>query len=712
MRHVAEDDASDVVPPTAAAAAGKGQENGSGCVAAAAGGPGSQEQQRTSASALAPAPAPSTAASSTPGSSTARPAGSTERAPSPAGFALQALVRPTCGFWDCVSCPFRELLLLRGDDEALVAGDGEGRGAGGSHGTKAGTAVEVCQRRAGPRAAASVAVALGKLLWRCQGRLVDELRSLEDCDVRCHEEGAVVALHGVRLLLTRGAWDAPFACMDWRSNSSGQAHGEQRLTLGAAGGVNVGQGTAGGGMEAGPGAAGPSAGVLPDGENVQQMVQRQGLRERWQQLGQRAQQERRRRVWVLAYCAWRWVPGLAGVARRMAEGGFRPEDLDIRRWPVWVPLLHWVNLLCCPHLLSAEAKELWGEQGAGGGGASGSNTSSNGGGGAGGCSSSLDGGIRVADGLGLGGEVETTAAAAAGGQDMDAFVCGSSSGCAGCGGEGGGGQGCGCWRDFLYREMGAVELVGLALREVVPVLLQHEGLAGANIVLCHVIEACVMLAEVCPEEVARVALGPVRGGAWAPGGYSTGGDGGNGGKGGGCCARGHGGGGEDAGSAADTCVWPLATLAALADCIGEGHEDAQRALRVLVEWGTECGRQGRPVGPSEEQRRVLAQGAEHYVAGAAEDTVLLDALLVPPLCRLRALLRTCSNPRCMVLPPPGQTEAEAEAEAGGRLEACPGGCGAAWYCCRECREEHWREGHGQVCCAMAGQQLEQVKQGK
>lgn len=33
-----------------------------------------------------------------------------------------------------------------------------------------------------------------------------------------------------------------------------------------------------------------------------------------------------------------------------------------------------------------------------------------------------------------------------------------------------------------------------------------------------------------------------------------------------------------------------------------------RALRALVEWGTEEGRQGRPVGPRDEQRKMLAQG--------------------------------------------------------------------------------------------------------
>lgn len=106
-----------------------------------------------------------------------------------------------------MSYPFRELLLLLGDDEALCAADGEGCGRGRrwvwSRGQRA---ASVGRGIGGRRAAASVAVALSKLLWRCQGRLVDGLRGLEGgCDVRCHEEGAVVAPYGLRCVLARGA---------------------------------------------------------------------------------------------------------------------------------------------------------------------------------------------------------------------------------------------------------------------------------------------------------------------------------------------------------------------------------------------------------------------------------------------------------------------------------------------------------------------------
>ncbi len=61
---------------------------------------------------------------------------------------------------------------------------------------------------------------------------------------------------------------------------------------------------------------------------------------------------------------------------------------------------------------------------------------------------------------------------------------------------------------------------------------------------------------------------------------------------------------------------------------------------------------------------------------------------VPMLCELRALARACSNPGCGVLPPVGRTEAEAGEGEGIRVGAGAGGCGVAWYCCVQCREQH------------------------
>ncbi|PNH08136.1 hypothetical protein TSOC_005335 [Tetrabaena socialis] len=70
------------------------------------------------------------------------------------------------------------------------------------------------------------------------------------------------------------------------------------------------------------------------------------------------------------------------------------------------------------------------------------------------------------------------------------------------------------------------------------------------------------------------------------------------------------------------------------------------------------------------------------------DTALRGA---PTLTDLRGALRTCSHRGCVSLA--GGSEADA------RLQACWGGCGATWYCCRECQAAHWRVGHKQECAA-------------
>lgn len=41
---------------------------------------------------------------------------------------------------------------------------------------------------------------------------------------------------------------------------------------------------------------------------------------------------------------------------------------------------------------------------------------------------------------------------------------------------------------------------------------------------------------------------------------------------------------------------------------------------------------------------------------------------------------TCSNPQCVLLPPPGHVDAGAAEQR----EECLGESGAGWYCCREC----------------------------
>lgn len=77
------------------------------------------------------------------------------------------------------------------------------------------------------------------------------------------------------------------------------------------------------------------------------------------------------------------------------------------------------------------------------------------------------------------------------------------------GGVAGAGVWCGCWRGFLLQDVGVVELMGVALRELVPAppLLPPLGgsTEGRDQVVVGVADACVLLAAAFPEEVARAA---------------------------------------------------------------------------------------------------------------------------------------------------------------------------------------------------------------
>ncbi|PNH06619.1 hypothetical protein TSOC_006988 [Tetrabaena socialis] len=91
-----------------------------------------------------------------------------------------------------------------------------------------------------------------------------------------------------------------------------------------------------------------------------------------------------------------------------------------------------------------------------------------------------------------------------------------------------------------------------------------------------------------------------------------------------------------------------------------------------------------------------AAGAAGPVPAGCWRLLLLEEVRVVQLCGAAlgllplalSLLRTCAHPACANLA--GGSEAELP------LQAC-GGCGAAWYCSRECQTGHWRVGHKEAC---------------
>ncbi len=587
----------------------------------------------------------------------------------PAARALMALSARVYYAPDVWMSPLAHLLLLRGDDEPLdgwMAGQGgreagygqrEGqdmREAAGEGGwASSGPASEAVGRGPGClgqgqteagrgprglRADASLAVALGKLLWRCEGRLAWYVAVCSKVgDARASIGGVTGLLHvaGEVCVLDTG----------YTGLRSADYSGD-----GGAGGSEAGMG-------------GGEYGAVGRGtfEAVEQQEEQQ--QEQQQQQEQLAQQ--RRQVWVCAFAAWRWLPPLASLAGRTAAEGHVPLRWDHLASVTWQPLVWWTRIVCFHHLCpdGAPAREA--------------------GAGAGSCQE------------------------AGGGDDGGTVGCSSSSSCRGgaCAG-----RWCGCWRDFLLRDVEVVELVGTALREVVPALALQPPLGGCTEggyrVVAGITDACVLLAAAFPEEVARAAGRLSSDGSAAAATLRSGGSGGS-------CARPSPSSESSSGSSSDigasasanastsVAVWPPCGLARLAQLVSQlGNSEVMvRALRLLEAWCGACGEAGGPVGFDEEQRAVLRSAAAFTAQCSLP--LSMDAAMLPPLCELRGLLRVCSNPRCAVLPPPGQTEAEAAEKAGAgpeaRLEACSGGRGVAWYCCRECREEHGRARDGRAC---------------
>ncbi len=621
--------------------------------------------------------------------------------------------------------PLAHLLLMPAAQPREGGGDG-GAGSGGRGGSVVGAKLGVGAAAAAaaavaPRAAAaSLAVALGKLLWRCEAQLAVTITLGREAALAETELLASAVLQVLRVVHT-------LCCMQ-TDQAGGGGDGGDGERGGADGDRGLqGAAEAGGGVDGGEGQQGDAEQGLPGGtqghgesgevweEEAEEEEEEQGdsdgqsvdvgRRQEEQEGDQEGEQEPAPQVWAFAYGAWRWLPALSSLARRtvVEAGGYGQLGASCvgHALLVWEPLLTWVQRLCLAYLRRGGAAVGETEAAAGAG-------------------------VRGAAGSDVMGRARDGAPCAG---------CAEGDGSSSCCGEGGGGRWGGCWRAFLLHDLGAVELVGMALRELVPALLrvigglprQHEGVGGAKEAgpLRDVAAAVVLLAAAFPDEVARAAWGPEalcpQGGcreeSGPAGGGRSGSDGGSDGGSGsdGTCSDG---GTDDGGGELRLRTggaWSATGLAALAEQLRSWGDDAAHpvmlGLRAVGDWAEGC--REVPLGPSAEQRAALAEAAE----GLRRESDFQSGLEhVLPLCELRALLRVCSNPGCVVLPPPGHTEAEAaegaKAEvAGGRGGGagggggagvgwgggCRGGWGAAWYCCRECRAEHWRAGHGEGC---------------
>ncbi len=542
------------------------------------------------------------------------------------------------------ACALTALLLLSGQDV------GQGTGASGH--------VE-----AGLPAAASLVVAVGKLLWRCEESLADELQQNHREDDTLEREGWLRALlHAVYEATCLGAGNEVLFFWEEVDALDGEAEAEAEVApVGGDDGASAAEGDAAGAAR-----------------NEPEEQQQQGQEEQDQQQQQEQEDEVavQRGVQVCAYAAWRWLPPLASLARRMGAGGHVPLcmcHVDAHgAMLVWKPLLVWAKRVCLRHLHED------GEQGAGTEAA-----------GAGSDGTAAEGTLRSQAGAGTASATTSGAGVVAG--PAEPCVVGEGACCEG-GGSGAGGQGssddgdggqwCDCWREFLLREVGLVELLGAALGRVVPAALAPERQCAccAEGLLWEVAEVCVLVVAAFSEEVSGAAwglqeerdlLGQGRGGA-----ADTGGS----------CGR-VGDGQEqqrDRDTGGESEGWSLDRLVELAELASgwEGGQPLARGLRVVEEWVRECRRSGRAAGLSDEQLAAMGE-ALWGMSGIGERSCLgPEVVLVPPLCELRALIRVCSSSRCGVLPPAGQTEAEAGERAGLGPEK---GCGGAWYCSAPCR---------------------------
>ncbi|KAG2486432.1 hypothetical protein HYH03_014879 [Edaphochlamys debaryana] len=212
----------------------------------------------------------------------------------------------------------------------------------------------------------------------------------------------------------------------------------------------------------------------------------------------------------------------------------------------------------------------------------------------------------------------------------------------------------GGWRRWLLGDLAAVPRLGVMLARLEPDAV-GQGPMGEE----TVVRACVALAAACPAEVA------------------------GGGEGGG-------------GGAAQGPAWCAAALHPIATRLrrdgGEEEAAGAEALRgLLLRWSGRaggCGGGGR-AGHGRSRAGGGGAGAGGTSAAAQAAAALAAqlaawgppaqaaaALLPPSPSAALQLLGGCANPACANL--------EGDSEAGLRLQRC-GRCGAASYCCRECR---------------------------
>ncbi len=384
---------------------------------------------------------------------------------------------------------------------------------------------------------------------------------------------------------------------------------------------------------------------------------------------------------------------------------------------LWPPVLSWLSVMAM-ECVDAAQEEVGPEAAAGAAGT-----------GAGGASSSRGSGSGSGSAVGAcGGDVGGGGGEGAGGGGREGAGRGERAG------GGGGGVRPGlrvvtdACRQMALQGMGAVGLVGAALRQTVPLAPKEP--PGCEEVMPALATALCCLAAAFPEEV-RQAVEETAHLAGAAGGPPTSGDGGGvrsgaaaaaaakPGGGGGVGRSGDAGssaGGSGAGAAAVSGeVWPRQLVRRLGAYL-RGRQQQQpdgtarytvllaafRVLETLLKlWTT--GRGQSEGGEGQEQLQLqrahvegvaALRGAVRAMDWVARASLKLGGVHVGPGELRVGLLRTCAFPACVSL------EGDSEAEAEGQLVACARGCGAAWYCSKACMEGHWAAGHGRSCGAV------------
>lgn len=373
---------------------------------------------------------------------------------------------------------------------------------------------------------------------------------------------------------------------------------------------------------------------------------------------------------------------------------------------LWPPVLSWLTAMAmeCVHAaqhLGQERAEA-GAAGTGAGGASSSSSASGSGSAMGAC------GEGASAGSGAGG----------GGREG----AGRGEGAGGSGGGGGEGVRPGlravsdACRQMALHGMGAIGLVGAALRQTISLAVKEP--PGCEKVMLGLAAALCCVAAAFPEEV-RQAVRETAHLAGAAGGTAGGGGGAvrskaaakkteGGSRSGDASARV--GGGDGALAAVSGEVWPSQLVSCLGACLRSRQQQQQdglvnyctlveafRALEALLQlWGTGRGLSEGGEGQVELQRAhvegvAVLRATVRAMGWVPRAPLHVGGVHVGPGELRAGLLRTCAFPACV------NVEGDSEVGAEGRLLACARGCGAAWYCSRACMEGHWVVGHDMSC---------------